>query len=174
MVNNGGARASERSLVPRERLAVKTRATTFLILIISAAAIAIAGAATAQNADDAQRSKILALENAWNLAEQHKDGKALDELLGAGLVYIDYDGSVMSKSEFLTSIQKPSLHPEQIVNESTDVHIYGTAAVVTGVYREKGRDKGKPYLRRGRFTDTWVYQDGLWQCVASQSTLVSH
>lgn len=134
--------------------------------------LAISATVFAQS-DASEKSKILALENAWNLAEQHKDGKALDELLGAGLVYIDYDGSIMSKSEFLTSIQKPSLHPEQIVNESTDVHLYGTAAVVTGIYREKGMYKGKPYLRRGRFTDTWVYQNGLWQCVASQSTLIS-
>jgi ketosteroid isomerase-like protein len=122
---------------------------------------------------DADESKILALENAWNLAEQHKDARALDELLGDGLVYIDYDGSVMSKTEFLTSVTKPSLHPEQIVNESTTVHMYTTAAIVTGIYREKGVDKGKPYLRRGRFTDTWVYRDGLWRCVASQSTLMS-
>jgi hypothetical protein len=45
---------------------------------------------------------------------------------------------------------------------------------VTGVYREKGTYKGKPYQRRGRFTDTWVKQKGTWQCVASQSTLISH
>ena len=93
-------------------------------------------------------------------------------ITGDGLVYIDYDGSIMSKSEFLGSIAKPSLHPEQIVNESTSVHMYDTAAVVTGIYREKGVDRGKPYLRRGRFTDTWVYQDGVWRCVASQSTLM--
>jgi ketosteroid isomerase-like protein len=52
--------------------------------------------------------------------------------------------------------------------------MYGDAAVVTGIYREKGTDRGKPYQRRGRFTDTWVKQSGTWQCVASQSTLISH
>jgi len=53
-------------------------------------------------------------------------------------------------------------------------HIYGESAVVTGVYREKGISNGKPYLRRGRFTDTWVNQSGTWVCVASQSTLIGH
>jgi hypothetical protein len=28
--------------------------------------------------------------------------------------------------------------------------------------------------RHGRFTDTWVNQNGTWQCVASQSTLIPH
>jgi hypothetical protein len=27
-------------------------------------------------------------------------------------------------------------------------------------------------LRRGRFTDTWVFHQGSWVCVASQSTLI--
>jgi ketosteroid isomerase-like protein len=132
--------------------------------------LSVAVAAIAQN-EDAEKSKIMALETAWNLAEQHKDVKALDELLGKNLVYIDYDGAIQNKQEFLAGVARPALHPEQIVNDSTTVYMYGTAAVVTGTYREKGMDKGKAYLRHGRFTDTWIYENGAWRCVASQSTL---
>jgi ketosteroid isomerase-like protein len=121
---------------------------------------------------DAEQTKILALENAWNQAEEHKDIKALDSLLDSTLVYVDYDGSMMDKARFIESIKAPSLHPEQIVNESMTAHVYGDSAVVTGLYREKGEKNGKPYSRRGRFTDTWVYHDGAWVCVASQSTLI--
>jgi len=142
---------------------MKTIAMLVLLLTISAVAIA--------QSEDAEKSKILALENAWNLAEQHKDVKALDELLGKNLVYIDYDGAIQNKQEFLAGVARPALHPEQIVNDSTTVYMYGTAAVVTGTYREKGVDKGKPYLRHGRFTDTWINENGVWRCVASQSTL---
>ena len=123
---------------------------------------------------DAEQTKILALENAWNQAEEHKDVKALETLLDSTLVYVDYDGSMMDKSQFIASVKAPNLHPEQIVNESMTAHVYGDSAVVTGVYRDKGVSNGKPYLRRGRFTDTWVYQHGSWVCVASQSTLISH
>jgi len=63
---------------------------------------------------------------------------------------------------------------ERLVAEEMTAHVYGDAAVVTGVYREKGTYKRKPYQRRGRFTDTWVKQKGTWQCVVSQSTLISH
>jgi hypothetical protein len=143
---------------------MKTMAMWFLLLAASAVAIG-------QN-PDAEKSKIMALENAWNLAEQHQDVKALDELLSSNLVYIDYDGVVQNKEQFLANARRPSLHPEQIVNESTTVYMYGAAAVVTGTYREKGVDKGRAYLRHGRFTDTWIYGNGAWQCVASQSTLI--
>ena len=123
---------------------------------------------------DSQRTKILALENAWNRAEESKDVKALDGLLASTLVYVDYDGTLMDKAKFIASVKAPSLHPEQIVNESMTAYVYGDSAVVTGIYREKGVRNGKAYSRRGRFTDTWVNQSGTWVCAASQSTLISH
>jgi hypothetical protein len=90
------------------------------------------------------------------------------------LVYTDYDGTFMNKAQFMASMKAPSLHPEQIVNESMTTQVYGDSAVVTGVYREKGINNGKSYLHRGRFTDTWINENGTWRCVASQSTLISH
>ena len=127
-----------------------------------------------QREPSAEESKILVLENAWNRAEEQKDVGALDQLLDGSLVYVDWDGSRMSKAQFIASVRAPELHPAQIVNESQEAHVFGDSAIVTGVYREKGTNKGKPYSRRGRFTDTWVYRDRTWVCVASQSTLIAH
>jgi ketosteroid isomerase-like protein len=140
----------------------------FLLLTIPGLA---AQTATQPNAE---QTKILALENAWNRAEENKDVKALETLLDSSLVYIDYDGSLMDKAKFIASVKEPALHPEQIVNESMTAHVFGGSAIVTGIYREKGVNHGKAYLRRGRFTDTWVYRDNAWVCVASQSTLILH
>jgi len=120
-----------------------------------------------------EEGRILALETAWNHAEQSKDVAALDQLLASSLVYVDYDGSLQNKAQFLATTKSESLHPEQITNDEMTAHVYGDAAVVTGVYREKGISKGKSYSRRGRFTDTWVKEKGTWLCVASQSTLMS-
>jgi len=148
------------------------RAEVAICVLLFACSFPVFAQSTSSN--DAQTTRILALENAWNQAEEHKDTQALDGLLASTLVYIDYDGSFMDKAQFMASVKAPSLHPEQIVNESMTAHIYGDSAIVTGVYREKGVNKGKAYLRRGRFTDTWVNQGGTWVCVASQSTLISH
>jgi len=41
------------------------------------------------------------------------------------------------------------------------------------MYYEKGTDKGKPWERRGRFTDTWMFMDNRWQCVASHFSVKS-
>jgi hypothetical protein len=45
-------------------------------------------------------------------------------------------------------------------------------AVVTGTYHTKGIFGTKPYEHFGRFTDTWIFQDGKWFCVASHSSLL--
>jgi ketosteroid isomerase-like protein len=122
----------------------------------------------------ADEGRVLALETAWNHAEQTKDIAALDQLLAPEFLSTDYDGSIETKQEFLANVKRQGLEPEQIINEEQHVHVFGDCAVVTGIYREKGMNKGKPYNRRGRFTDTWLKVNDTWQCVASQSTLIQH
>jgi ketosteroid isomerase-like protein len=138
--------------------------------------LVVAPWAAAQSAPDASatQTKILALENAWGQAEKLRDVKALDGLLDNVLVYIRYNGNVWTKAEYLASLNDRSSHEEQAVNESMNAHVYGDAALVTGIYAVKGVEKGKPYSRRERFIDTWVHKDGGWICVASQVTLINH
>jgi len=116
---------------------------------------------------------VLGLEKAWNHALEAKDTKALDMILAKTLVSIDIDGSVSNKSEFLVSIKAPDYQPSQAVTEESNVQVYGDAAVVVGIFRVKGTEKGKPYVHRERFVDTWIKTNGTWQCVATTSTLIT-
>ena len=125
-----------------------------------------------QSAHDSQKARIVALENAWNEAEKHKDAKAIDGLLAPTFSYTDSDGSFMNKQQYLASITDAGYRPDQIVNDSMTVRAYEHAAVVTGTYKEKGAEKGKAYARRGRFTDMWVEEKGGWLCAASHETLI--
>ena len=131
-------------------------------------------AAQEQRDSAANRSKIIAFENAWNQAEGRKDAKALDALMDNSLVYTDYDGTLKTKADFLASVKAAGHRPEQQVTESMNAHVYGDTAVVTGVYRVKGVDPGKPHQRRGRFTDAWIQSNWTWLCAASQYTRMSH
>jgi len=135
------------------------------------AAMMLAGHAQVSS-HDSDKARVLSLENAWNEAEKHQDAKAIDGLLAPSFTYTDSDGSFMNKQQFLASISATSYHPEQIVNDSMNAQPYDHAVVVTGTYREHGTEKGKAYTRRGRFTDTWVQENGAWLCAASQETLI--
>jgi hypothetical protein len=123
----------------------------------------------AQDLDtSAAQSKVIALEHAWNQAEAFNDLRALDSLFDNALVYVDYDGTMMNKAEFLSHAK--SAHLQQVVTQSMSVHVFDNAAVVTGTYRATEIKHGKPVVHRGRFIDTWVYRDSKWACVAVQST----
>jgi ketosteroid isomerase-like protein len=126
---------------------------------------------TSSNEDEGGR--VLALEKVWNHALEQKDAKALEMLLANTMVSVDIDGSVQSKSEFLASIKAPDYQPSQAVTEQSSVQVYGDAAVVVGIFRIKGTDKGKPYVHRERFVDTWIKMNGTWQCVATTSALIT-
>ena len=130
--------------------------------------------ATAQIPDvKSQRSKLIALENAWNQAQIHRDGKALDTLIGEKFVYTDTDGTVMDKARFMADVQDPTYQASAVSNTDVEVYFYPGVAVVTGAYHAKGRNQGKPYDHHGRFTDTWIFIDGYWQCVASHTNLIA-
>jgi ketosteroid isomerase-like protein len=115
------------------------------------------------------------LESAWDQAEQNRDATALAGLLADNLVYVDYDGSLSNKQQFLESIKSAAVISEKINNEGVTVRLYNdNVAVSTGIYRDKGVAKGKRFQRRGRFTNVWLKQSGAWKCIASQSTLIAH
>jgi ketosteroid isomerase-like protein len=120
----------------------------------------------------ADESRILALENAWNQAQLHHDAAALEDLLPNTFIYTDYDGTVMNKEQFLADLKDPSYQASLVANEDVRVFTYNGAAIVVGTYHTKGKYKGRPFEHWGRFTDTWVFENGLWQCVASHTTLV--
>ena len=130
-------------------------------------------AAAQENSMSDEGGRVLALENVWNRALEAKDVKALNTLLANTFLSVEIDGSVSSKNEFLASIKSPDYEASQAVNEQSSVQVYGNAAVVVGVFRIKGTEKGKPYVHRERFVDTWIKLNGAWQCVATTSTLIT-
>ena len=120
----------------------------------------------------ADESRMLALENAWNQAQLRHDSKALDSLVSDTFVYTDYDGTVMNKAQFLADLRDPTYNATLSTNDGMKVFSYRDMAIVIGRYHTKGIYKHRPFEHYGRFTDTWVYQDAKWQCVASHTSLV--
>ncbi len=112
-------------------------------------------------------SKVIAMENAWNQAELHNDAAAVELLLADDFVMTVAEGTTLNKSQVLASVRDKSYNPDVLQSENMAVHMYSNTAIVTGDYREKGTEKGRPWSRQGRFTDTWIYSNGHWQCAAS-------
>ncbi len=138
-------------------------------LMLSGAWMAAQNAPTGTAADE---SRLIALENAWNQAQLHHDAKALQDLVAESFVYTDYDGTVMNKVQFLLDLKDPTYRATLIMNEDTKVFPYQNVAIVIGRYHTKGTYKRQAFEHWGRFTDTWIFQNYKWQCVASHTNLI--
>jgi len=51
------------------------------------------------------------------------------------------------------------------------VELHGDTAIITGIFRTTGVERGKPFARRERFVDTWLYRSGQWVSISSLVTL---
>lgn len=137
-----------------------------LAIVLFAATLSSAGAQSVEQS--AVRTRILALEHAWNQAEAFGDLKALDDLFDNAMIYVDFDGTLLTKAEFLSRVK--SQHVEQVTTQSMTVAVFDLTAVVTGTYLAREIKHGREVIRRGRFIDTWVYKNQTWVCVAAQDT----
>jgi len=141
---------------------MKSKFLVYLACLAALVAAAVSSRPAQNTVDDAGRIQAL----------EAKDANALDMLLASTMISVDIDGSIMNKSEFLASIKSPDYQPSQAVTEQSSVQMYRDAAVVAGIFRVKGSEKGKPYLHRERFVDTWIKINGTWQCVATTAALI--
>jgi ketosteroid isomerase-like protein len=148
---------------------MKSLCWTALLLMMVSPVVAQEGS------NSATVSKIVAMEKAWNQAFKLRDTRAIDVLLDDGVVLVNDDGSLQSKSAFLGWVResKPS-DDEQVTPESISVHVMGNVAIATGIFRAKGVENGKPYMRRNRFVDTWVSRNETWVCVSASATPILH
>jgi len=112
------------------------------------------------------------MEHLWNEAQISRDSRALDGMIGANFINTEYDGEVSDKTKFLADIEDPQFKPTNLTIQEVKVNMYSDAAVVAGIYHTKGTYQGKPYEHFGRFTDTWAFTEGRWQCVASHTSLL--
>jgi ketosteroid isomerase-like protein len=136
-------------------------------LLLSLSSIGLA----AQQADP-RESKLLILERLWNEAQVNRDAPVLDALVSSRFVNTEYDGEVSNKQKFLADIKDPQFKPTIANIQDVKMNFFGDTAVVTGVYHTQGTYQGKPYDHVGRFTDTWIFDTGKWQCVASHTSLL--
>jgi len=154
-------------LRPAEGAAAMRRALPLLLVLCC---LSFAQSISRAQGDE---TKIIALENLWNQMQLQHDAEAMGKLLDDDFVFTDYDGTVLSKLQFLESIRDKSYQLSVEASDNMKLHRHGDTVVVIGATHEKGTFKGKPYQHRGRFTDTWMKKNGQWLCVASHLSAIS-
>ena len=145
------------------------RFTGLLMVLVCGAALFVPAQ---EDAERVVQSKIIALEKAWNQAYKLADKRALDRILDDQIVLINDDGSQQTKGAFLESVKKSNSQEQQVAPESMSVQCIRKYCDLHRSISSQGSRSGKPYVRRERFVDTWIYKGGNWVCVATNATPV--
>jgi hypothetical protein len=144
------------------------RKAFFTVFLLSLGALAQSTPA----ATGSEESRVVVLEHMWNEAQVNRDVHAIQGMISERFRNTEWDGEFSNREEFLADIRDPKFKPVSMTIQDVQVGMYANTAVVTGVYHAKGAYEGKPYDHVGRFTDTWVSQEGKWLCVASHTSLL--
>ena len=144
------------------------RATGWLLIFVYAGLLSVRAQ---EDGGGSATTTILTLEQAWLSAESHNDNRALDGIFDNALVYIK-DGRLVTKGEWLSRVRLSGSRAREIVPGTARVHIFGSTAIVRGIYREIGVNDGKT-LTQWRFIDTWVKKKGSWMLVAAGASPIT-
>lgn len=114
------------------------------------------------------------LEQDWNDAGPKRDKSWFEKNYAADFSSVSsVTGKLSNKAEDIADAMNDKGTLELTETTDMDIRIDGRTAIVTGIFRTKGKDeKGVAYDRRSRFTDTWIKRDGRWQAWATAGTIM--
>ncbi len=145
---------------------------TSLFCVLAAACTATA--ASAQNRPVRSDQQILVqLERDWDAAFQRKDARFIESILADEFVATYGDGSRGDKAKELALAAEFNKQIDSSTQDEFLVKVYGDTAVVWFTQRLVGPSKGQKLEVTFRYVDVFVWRDGRWQCVSSQSTRVA-
>jgi len=131
------------------------------------------GAASAnQGQDTTAQQAVRQAERDRREAMLRGDVQALGGLLAEDYVGTGARGRVRTKAEVLAQYRSGAVKYESINEDDVKIRIYGSAAVVTGRTRSKGKEEGKSFGGEHRFTRVWVARQGRWQLVDWHSSRI--
>ena len=116
---------------------------------------------------------LIELERAWDQAFHDNNVKFVESILADEFIATYENGTRADKKKELEEV---ATFNQQIDARSMDdftVRIFRDTAVVWFTLRLIGPMQGRPVELTYRYMDVWVYRDGRWLCVGSQSTRVT-
>ena len=117
--------------------------------------------------DESEMAKVRALEVKVMDAYKHREIDELASLLDDDFVITFEDGSIYSKTGYISFSATPSVKIEIAEMTGLKIRMHGDTAILTGAYHERGESKGRSYDYHDRFTDVWMKKGISWRLIAS-------
>lgn len=138
-------------------------------LVLTSLACAVRVEAQAVRSD---QQILIGLTEGWDRAFRERDVAFLESILADEFIATYGDGTRGDKARELALATNFNQQIDSSTLDEFTVRIYRDTAVVMFTQRMVGPVQGEPTEVTQRYIDVWVFRDGRWQCVASQSTRV--
>ena len=137
------------------------------VLILTALCVTVLSLASLHAQQASEASEIRSLELKMLDCYKHRQVEVFAAVLDEDFVITFEDGSTYSKTGYLSYSASASTHVEVAEISEMKIRMHGEAAIVTGIYHEKGVDSQRTYDYHDRFTDVWMKESGKWRLVAA-------
>ena len=128
----------------------------------------------AQNAGESvSRKEVLDASEAIDRAMVDKNMSVMASLLSDELEYTNQFGEVLTKAQWLDNIGSEKLKHVTFDHKVANLHMYGDAAVLTGISHTIFEYKGAVSKTPRRFTRFFVKQGGKWLLVGQHVTAIA-
>ena len=117
--------------------------------------------------------QILKPEDNWVRAMNTKDRQLLDKFVAPSFTFIEPDGTVKNRTEYLADRSSDKVETEAFENVDLKVRVLGNFAIASGLAKITERRQGKRYRFQARWKEIWMKEKGNWQVLASQATPVN-
>jgi len=141
-----------------------------LILTLTGAA---ASAAAQDQRGRSDQQIFRELEDQWAAAVERNDVSAVSAILAEEYVSTYDDGTQGDRAGELELVRTFNQRIDESAIEDFTVKAYGDIAIVRFARRMVGPRNGVRHEVTFRYIDVFVWRDGRWQCVTSQSTRVT-
>lgn len=139
-----------------------------------AAAAATSTAAQSTPVKPNTAAAISELETRWAASIAAHDVTVPQQLVASDYIGVNSAGRVVSKAALIADMKRDKNTYESATNSGVTVRVHGNMAVAVGTTKQAGKTPaGEAFTYTYRWTDTWLERNGQWQCVASQSCLVT-
>jgi hypothetical protein len=131
--------------------------------------------ATPTQADETTDAKLLLqFERQIALAWVERDVETLQQILADDYALSGAGDSLLNKSEYMAGVDNPDFRTTSATIEGLRISVYGDVAVATGraTYQGWSRERSR-FVRRFRFTDTFIRRDRTWKCVATHASALA-
>ena len=117
--------------------------------------------------------QILKLEDDWARALKTKDKQLLDAIVAPNFTFIEPDGAVKNRDEYLADRSSDIADIESFELNGLKVSVFENCALASGVSKIAERRQGKRYRFSLRWKELWLKDNGKWRVLSSQATPVN-